>query len=562
MLNRLKLLSVIIWTFILFACMNTIELTISFESNGGSVVESITTDGQHTIQFPEDPTKEGYVFAGWYWDNNTFRDLFTLVSLTERGITSNFVVYAKWEDDENYVPIGSVKVTFDSGGGTSVLPVFITPGKTILIPEVSKLGYTLEGWYTSVNNGVTLDEKWSFTSSIVNNNITLYAKWNVNLYTVTFNSNGGTSLNSIVFEFNEAIDVSFTPTKIGHTFEGWFIDERLDIPFDLETMPAEDVTLYAKWQINQYTLTFDSNGGTNVSSILLEFNSLINAPEDPSKEGFSFAGWYIDSTLVNAYTFTTMPDENLTLFAKWEATYTGYYASINGKTGNELLLELRTIINNGIFRVSYGEARYILNITDRDPLNSNNVILVYRGTSVSGTWDGGTTWNREHVWPQSLLGVETNNTSRHVGADLHNLKPANPSENSSRGNKYFDNTTTTVSYSPRVEVRGDVARILFYMVVMYDYLELINSTPTMYKMAMLNTLLQWHIDDPVDDFERNRNDVIYFYQKNRNPFIDHPELVNQVFGFPRYNQSHESFLYDIYYQFNKDIYLEKQKTSF
>jgi endonuclease I len=128
------------------------------------------------------------------------------------------------------------------------------------------------------------------------------------------------------------------------------------------------------------------------------------------------------------------------------------------------------------------------------------------------------------------LGVETINTSRHVGADLHNLKPANPSENSSRGNKYFDNTTTTASYSPRVEVRGDIARILFYMVVMYDYLELINTTPTVHKMAMLNTLLQWHMDDPVDDFERNRNDVIYGYQNNRNPFIDYPEFVEMIFG--------------------------------
>jgi endonuclease I len=82
--------------------------------------------------------------------------------------------------------------------------------------------------------------------------------------------------------------------------------------------------------------------------------------------------------------------------------------------------------------VSYGDARLILDETDRDPNNSSNCILVYLGTSVSGNWDGGITWNREHVWPQSLLGVNVENQSINVGSDLHNLKPADPNENSSR----------------------------------------------------------------------------------------------------------------------------------
>jgi endonuclease I len=207
-----------------------------------------------------------------------------------------------------------------------------------------------------------------------------------------------------------------------------------------------------------------------------------------------------------------------------------YYASASGLTGNALLLELRTIINTGIYRVSYGDARYILDETDRDPNNSNNLILVYLGTSVSSIWDAGITWNREHVWPQSLMMTSTlTNTSRNIGSDLHNLKPANPSENSSRNNRYYDNPAVPgLSYLPRAEVRGDLARILFYMVVMYDYLELINGTPTLYQMAMLDILLQWHLDDPVDDFERNRNEVIYSYQKNRNPFIDYPEFVGMI----------------------------------
>ncbi len=212
-----------------------------------------------------------------------------------------------------------------------------------------------------------------------------------------------------------------------------------------------------------------------------------------------------------------------------ELVLTTYYASATSLTGEALLLELRSIIQTGFVRVSYGDSRYILDETDRDPLNSNNVILVYLGTSVSGVWDDGATWNREHVWPQSLLGTDVNNNSKNVGTDLHNLKPANPSENTSRSNRYYDTVAIGgLSYTPRAAVRGDLARILFYMIVMYDYLQLINSTPSLYQMAMLNVLIQWHIDDPVDDFERNRNEVIFSYQKNRNPFIDYPEFVDLI----------------------------------
>jgi endonuclease I len=209
-----------------------------------------------------------------------------------------------------------------------------------------------------------------------------------------------------------------------------------------------------------------------------------------------------------------------------------YYTSASELTGNALILQLRTIIRTGFVSISYGDSRYILDDSDQDPNNPSNVILVYRGTSVSGVWDDGITWNREHVWPQSLLGVDVNNNSKNVGSDLHNLKPANPSENSSRSNKFFADITTSISYAPRQEVKGDIARILFYMVIMYDYLSLVNvigaQEPATYEMAQLNLLLLWHTLDPVDDFERNRNDVIFFYQKNRNPFIDYPEFVTMI----------------------------------
>jgi len=212
----------------------------------------------------------------------------------------------------------------------------------------------------------------------------------------------------------------------------------------------------------------------------------------------------------------------------------GYYDSAAGKTGAELKATLNTIVNTGLELKIYGDARYILAESDQDPNNPDNIILVYLGTSVSSVWDAGVTWAREHVWPQSLLGEDAENNKANVCSDLHNLKPVDPGENSSRSNKYYDRQTTSASYAPRAEVRGDLARILFYMVIAYEEtsldLELVNRNPGLHEMAMLDVLLEWHTLDPVDDFERNRNEVIYSYQYNRNPFIDHPEYVALIWG--------------------------------
>ncbi len=210
-----------------------------------------------------------------------------------------------------------------------------------------------------------------------------------------------------------------------------------------------------------------------------------------------------------------------------------YYRSAESKTGENLKAALNAIVRASFYNSSYSEAIAVLQESDRDPNNANNIILLYSGPSVSRTWDSGSTWDREHVWPVSLLGVTRPSTStRSPATDVHNLKPSVPSENNSRGNKYFDYSTTTQSYSPPSNVRGDVARILFYMVIMYESpsydLELVNHAPSTYQMGLLSSLLAWNFEDPVNDFERNRNDVIQSYQNNRNPFIDYPHFATLI----------------------------------
>ncbi|WP_374988626.1 endonuclease [Priestia megaterium] len=226
-----------------------------------------------------------------------------------------------------------------------------------------------------------------------------------------------------------------------------------------------------------------------------------------------------------------------------------YYRTAAGKTGNTLKTELHNIIDHHT-ELSYSAVWEALKRTDEDPANANNVILLYTGRSQAKSTNGGGVddWNREHVWAKSHGDF---GTAMGPGTDLHHLRPTDVSVNSTRGNLDFDNGGTehsealgnyfdSDSWEPRDEVKGDVARMLFYMAVRYEGdvsdepdLELNNTVNngTAPYHGKLSVLLQWNAHDPVDDRERRRNDIIYSdYQHNRNPFIDHPEWVNEIWN--------------------------------
>jgi endonuclease I len=226
-----------------------------------------------------------------------------------------------------------------------------------------------------------------------------------------------------------------------------------------------------------------------------------------------------------------------------------YYASAAGKSGDNLRNALHTIISSGVTKLSYDAVWNALKVTDQDPANASNVILLYSGTSRSKTLNGGGSgdWNREHVWAKSHGDF---GTATGPGTDLHHLRPEDVTVNALRDNKDFDNGGTAVSgaagnytdadsWEPRNAVKGDVARMLFYMAVRYEGddswpdLEVDNATSggTAPRIGRLSALLQWSAQDPPDAFERNRNQVIYAtYQHNRNPFVDHPEWAASIFG--------------------------------
>lgn len=260
--------------------------------------------------------------------------------------------------------------------------------------------------------------------------------------------------------------------------------------------------------------------------------------------------------------------------------YEGYYSGIdyNSMSDQEIMIKLREIISDVEKIPSYGEVRQIFEESDLDMDDRNHMRGIYDGAMLPAEWDGRKI-NREHVWPNSRLGIErVGQSERSIGSDPHNLRAITPSTNSSRSNHPFNNPTDpSMEYGifdidnftwhfPSDQDKGDVARIMLYMVVRWDHLKLVEkpSGPTYEKagaqMGNIKVLLDWHLEDPVDSFEHQRNNVIYKYQKNRNPFIDHPELFERVYNY--FLQQYEKAQNDLNQYKVQLILLEKNKQIY
>lgn len=221
-----------------------------------------------------------------------------------------------------------------------------------------------------------------------------------------------------------------------------------------------------------------------------------------------------------------------------------YYQSTENVIGQALKNELHDIVNEDKNLMTYADVRQALEVVDLQVGSSSALYGIYDGASFPASWDGGATWNREHVWPNSRLGLErVEDYQRNQATDLHNLRASSVSMNSSKSDRFFSEgsgeatTTSDGGFYPGDDHRGDVARIVFYMAVTYDFLVLTDDdlldesnhyTLEGTKMGKLTLLLEWHKEDPVSSFERERNDRIFDLQGNRNPFIDHPEYVHLI----------------------------------
>ena len=220
----------------------------------------------------------------------------------------------------------------------------------------------------------------------------------------------------------------------------------------------------------------------------------------------------------------------------------GYYDSITATTGSGIFSQLESRAKLGHQQTSYGEVRFALPNTDRDPDNPSNLLLAYNRQSVQGQWQSGLYQTREHVWPRSRGVGNGDNNTRGAFGDIHHLRPLDKATNSDRGNASFGLSNSTGSnrsigsyYYPGDADAGDVARMAFYMATRWEDqgLKLVNGVgnASAGEMGDLASLLAWHYRDVPDTFERRRNHVIYTdYTNNRNAYIDRPEYAWATFA--------------------------------
>ena len=276
---------------------------VTLNTNGGTInngnVTGYTYGVGATLPTADDLTYTGYTFKGWYDNENLTGSPVTAIGGTETG---NKEYWAKWE-------INQYTITFDTNGGSEIAPITQDYGTAITAPaDPTRKGYTFKGWDKEIPKTMPAE------------NITVKAQWEINQYTITFDTNGGSKIAPITQDYGTAITAPADPTRKGYTFKGW----DKEIP---ETMPAENMTVKAQWGINQYTITFDTNGGSEIAPITQNYGTKITAPADPTRKGYTFKGW--DKEIPE-----TMPAENMTVKAQWEINQ--YTITFDTNGGSEI----------------------------------------------------------------------------------------------------------------------------------------------------------------------------------------------------------------------------------
>ena len=275
-------------------CRIVVRYTISFDSAGGTAVAPITAEEGSALVAPAAPTKAGCDFAGWS------------PSFPSTMPSRSLALTAQWTP-RRYT------ISFDSAGGSAIASITATYGSALTAPAApTKNGYTFAGWSPA------------FPATMPLGGATLVAQWvKTQDYTITFDSAGGTAVASITAAYGSALTAPTAPTKNGYDFAGWS-------PAFPETMPAGNQTLIAQWTPRQYTITFDSAGGTAVASITAAYGASLTPPTVPTKNGYMFAGW--------SPTFpSTMPMGGAILTAQWtvnssyfKRTVSNGYVTITG----------------------------------------------------------------------------------------------------------------------------------------------------------------------------------------------------------------------------------------
>ena len=273
------------------------QYTITFDTNGGSAVAAITADYGAAVTAPADPTKTGYTFAGW---DKEIPDTMPAenVTITARWTANKYTIEFVNEDG---TPLHSSEVAYGE------MPVY--SGETPTKAATAEHSYTFAGWTPEIA-AVTGDAIYTAAYTEV-----------ANQYTITFDTAGGSSVAPITQAYGTAVRAPDNPTRTGYSFVNW----NPEIP---ATMPAEDITLLARWTANEYTISFNTDGGSHVDAITQDYGTAVAAPTDPTREGYTFTGWEPEIP-------AAMPAENLTITAQWTANRYSIRYILSGGTNGE-----------------------------------------------------------------------------------------------------------------------------------------------------------------------------------------------------------------------------------
>ncbi len=310
----------------LYAVWQIIDYTITFEVNGGSNIPNKNYTVEDAFSFLH-PTKIGYDFAGWYESAEFAGDA---VDGIVEGDFGNKTYHAKW------VAI-DYEIIYESNGGSYIDPQYYDIETTISnLPKPTKVGYVFAGWY---QNSDFSGESTTAIETGTYGNIQLYAKWNVITYTVTFEVNGGNDVASITYTIESEGFALTNPVKLGYTFDGWYKDNTF-LTDAVDYVPQgshNDMTLYAKWSCDDYTIQYESNGGSDISETVYTIETETFSLKAPTKTGYTFAGWYDNDTFEGAV--ITSIEKGSTgdkiLYAKW--TPITYTITFDSKGGSDIV---------------------------------------------------------------------------------------------------------------------------------------------------------------------------------------------------------------------------------
>ena len=407
---------------------------VTLNTNGGTIADGKDVTGYTygvgaTLPAADDMTYTGHTFKGWYDNENLTGSPVTAIGGTEMG---NKEYWAKWE-------INQYTITVKPENGKTDITITQDYGTEITAPDnPTRKGYTFKGWDKEIPKTMPAE------------NITVKAQWKINQYTIAFDTNGGSEIDSITQDYGTKIIAPADPTRKGYTFKGW----DKEIP---ETMPADNITVKAQWEINQYTITFDTNGGSDIAPITQAYGTEITAPDNPTRKGYTFKGW--DKEIPE-----TMPAENITITARWKDTEKPTGEIIIGTNKwNEFLNELtfgiffkdtqevtiNAVDNSGVVFVSYL-------VTDKELSEAELNSLVFRAYEEPFCIDP----NGEYIIYVMLVDENINITYlRSDRITLDNIQPViSGIEN---GKIYCEAQTVTVNekYVDTVTVNGTVVTL-------------------------------------------------------------------------------------------------------